>query len=88
MPNISDYGLSIERLSKKDILPGSGAISDPKWQEVRKSMKGVSTTQKLATCRSWLRANNSSPQSKIQVMNYLNALKRGGQLDDNNNVAR
>ena len=43
-------------------------------------MKGTSTDTKLVMCREWLEQSRFSWASKVQVMNYINALKRGGQL--------
>jgi hypothetical protein len=54
------------------------AVKDEKWQEVRRSMKGVSLIEKYNTLERWLRKNSHSEKSKIQVTNYVNALKRGG----------
>lgn len=56
------------------------AVRDPQWQEFRKSLKGLSTEEKLNKLRSWLLRHPGSKKAQIQVQNYKNALKRGGQL--------
>ena len=67
------------------------AISSPDWQIVRVAMKGTTTMKKLETLRDWLAGSSeqsSSAKRKVQVMNYINAIKRGGQLDINGYVQR
>lgn len=66
-------------LKKKDIQPTSPAIKDAKWQAFRKSLKGLPTAEKLRKLKQWQR-QNPGKKSAIQVTNYINALKRGGQL--------
>jgi len=63
------------KLKREEILR---AIKDPKWQELRKMMKGKSLSRKRQMLNEWLKRNNNSKKSQIQVTNYLNALKRGG----------
>jgi hypothetical protein len=55
-------------------------VKDEKWQEIRLSMKGTTTAQKVQTLREWLDYNDRSFSSRVQVINYVNALKRGGQV--------
>ena len=66
------------------------AIKDEEWQTFRKSLKGVSTHEKLERLKdyylTWGGAQNNKVQT--QVCNYINALKRGGQLDCNYEVQR
>jgi hypothetical protein len=60
------------------------AIDEPHWQEIRLSMKGIPTDNKLGRCRLWLTDKCTTvpiEQREIQVMNYLNALARGGQIE-------
>ena len=73
-------GLTIQKTKKTDIAPDSAIIRDPAWQEFRKSLKGIPTTEKLNQLSGWLKKQKHSTQSNVQVSNYLNALKRGGQL--------
>lgn len=67
----------LPKLKKVDISPTSPAISDPAWQEFRKSLKGLPTTTKLRRLRNW-RRSHPGQKSNIQVTNYINALKRAG----------
>ena len=48
------------------------------WQKIRKSMLGKSLSFKYKVLGDWLSKNKYSYQSKVQVHNYVNALKRGG----------
>ena len=54
------------------------AVKDTSWQKTRKSMLGTTLETKFETLYMWLESNNYSVKSKIQVTNYINALKRGG----------
>ena len=72
------------------------AVADPKWQEFRKGLKGLSTQDKLTdlrqyferTRKQWLgnyTGSRTSDYSKyldasVQVDNYIKSLCRGGQL--------
>lgn len=76
------------------------AIKDQQWQKLRVSMKGKSTEEKLKMCRDWLRVGFLAEPFKasesglgydiaiIQVTNYINALKRGGQLSREGQIQR
>ena len=57
------------------------AIKDQHWQEVRLSMKGMTTDQKIDTLY-WFMAQRGRDDkvATICVQNYVNALKRGGQI--------
>lgn len=55
-------------------------IKCPEWQAIRVSMKGTTTRHKLLRCKKHLIDQEYSHAAKVQVMNYVNALKRGGQL--------
>ena len=55
------------------------AIQDEEWQFFRVSLKGQDTLAKLRLLSVWL-AVHRGPNSSVQVENYVNALKRGGQL--------
>ena len=52
------------------------AIKEEAWQRVRISMKGTTLEEKIAICNNWLKEKDFSDKSKIQVINYINALKR------------
>lgn len=56
------------------------AVKDAHWQNVRLSMKGMSTRQKLDILRLYLIQQKFRRAASIQVNNYLDALRRGGQL--------
>lgn len=72
-----------DQLLFKDIYPLTHEIIAKNvyvndWQAIRKYMLGSSLTFKYNTLKNWLNFNSYSRQSKIQVHNYVNALKRGG----------
>ena len=63
------------------------AIADPYWQQVRLSMKGISTSDKLIVCRNYMREQEAKAKTDharrmivVRIDNYINALLRGGQL--------
>ncbi len=77
------------------------AVADENWQSFRMSLKGLPTDVKLAKLLSRYetasRIANMEPttlhleawkRTRIQVWNYLNALRRGGQLDGTYTVRR
>lgn len=77
----------------------AGAVHDPDWQKVRLSMKGVTTQRKLEILKDWREINMAysgaeyirgvlDERAKIQIDNYLGALRRGGQLDMQNMIQR
>lgn len=68
-------------------------VKDTNWQRCRLSMKGVRTEKKLDICWAWLNretiaGGTISLRTKIQVSNYINALKRGGQLHVDGTIKR
>jgi Ni,Fe-hydrogenase III component G len=65
-----------EKLSRDDIMK---CIKNKKWQAFRKTLKGQSTTTKLQRLRQY-KASNPGHCSTVVVRNYINALKRGGQI--------
>ncbi len=67
------------KLKKSEIQPGSPAIRDTEWQKFRKSLKGLSTEAKLRKLHTW-QQTHPGHKAKVQVQNYINALKRGGQI--------
>lgn len=70
------------------------AVKNTVWQEYRKSLKGLPTHSKLDKLEVWLVAppygiaSPSYEDRHTQVDNYLNALKRGGQLNHNLEVIK
>jgi hypothetical protein len=65
-------------------------MQDPEWQKLRISMKGIPTHEKLVKLRSWwhTHAREAALRTEVQVGNYLGALRRGGQLNDDNQVRK
>lgn len=68
-------------------------VQDAEWQRFRLSMKGMSTRGKLGKLRmrraQFLSQDGTQLKKyQVQIDNYINALKRGGQLDLNCNVVR
>jgi hypothetical protein len=65
------------------------AVADKSWQQFRLSLKGLSTSEKLQRLGIWRhRGTAISRSTQVQVDNYINALKRGGQLDKDGKVVR
>lgn len=60
------------------------------WQRVRLSMKGKPTHVKLSILMDHWKANwqTDLTATKVQVFNYLGALRRGGQLNDKNQIRK
>lgn len=65
------------------------------WQQVRLSMKGINTVDKLDVLHAYWAKNygklgvvDGHDVCAIQVGNYLGALRRGGQLDDENRIRK
>lgn len=57
------------------------AIKDEDWQVLRGSLKGQSLELKYAALTHWLKVSQNAPQlhrRKLQVGNYVNALRRAG----------
>jgi len=57
-------------------------ISDSQWQKLRVSLKNTSLETKISACNRWLELNKYSYASKIQIINYINALKRSSYSKD------
>ena len=68
--------LHFGKLTQAEILR---AVKDPDWQRFRVSLKGKTTEQKLRELERWLELHPGR-DAEIRVTNYINALKRGGQL--------
>lgn len=56
------------------------AVRVPEWQALRLSLLGMPLEYKYRELTRWLHEPSSIPQTtrRIQVANYVNALKRGG----------
>jgi hypothetical protein len=64
------------------------AVRNEVWQRFRLSIKGTSTEVKLERLDSYRLAYPDDLDTRVCIDNYINALRRGGQLDLNNNVQR
>jgi len=72
------------RLSMEQI---HAAVKNPEWQKFRESLKGKTTRNKLKALEEYLtpappvdEGDVSTTYPYVRVMNYLNALARGGQI--------
>lgn len=68
-------------------------VQDLDWQKIRKSMKGRPTTTKLDLLEEYYLRNleqfaRDRERFHIQASNYINALKRGGQLNIQREVVK
>ena len=69
-------------------------VNDSEWQRFRLSLKGVSTQAKIRQLNIRRESNLDKASGKlgrrhqVQIDNYINALKRGGQLDLNCVIVR
>lgn len=63
-------------------------VQDKEWQAFRASIKGTTTLFKLSKLLWWYQTRPLVEHSKVQVGNYLNALKRAGILDSNYRVVK
>ncbi len=62
--------------------------NNKQWQTFRESLKGKPTHKKLEALRDWMDFHPDEAAAKVQVGNYLGALRRGGQLDSRNRVRK
>lgn len=80
---MNNWPYKIVSLTRQEI---DDAIQDDHWQQVRLSMKGVATPEKLRILKDYrTQCINSgkgtlSRKHQVQIDNYINALLRGGQL--------
>lgn len=79
---MKSWPFKIDRWSPQQIAE---AVKNDEWQAFRRSLKGQTTENKLI----WLRARYAGIrekyarvpwEEKCRIDNYINALKRGGQL--------
>ena len=66
-------------------------VKNKRWQMFRLLLKGLYTYEKLIRLDQWLRDEVSeTPPHVVRtcVDNYINALRRGGQLNENYEVVR
>jgi hypothetical protein len=74
-----------EPLTRAEILD---SVRDPEWQRRRITMIGLPTEDKLHHLILWLSADPDSQRRHVQVINYVNALKRSGHLDAQGRIAK
>ncbi len=67
--------VKMRKLTREEIQK---AIKDPKWQETRISMKGKTIQEKGRILVDWFKKAKDKKQAEVQIINYWNALKRGG----------
>lgn len=58
----------------------AAAINDPIWQKLRISLLGTTLAFRHKTLSYYVGYSNMQPFVRIQVTNYVNALKRGGMI--------
>jgi hypothetical protein len=63
-------------------------VHDLEWQKFRLGLKRSTTERKLEQLLKWYQERPNREHSKVQVGNYLNALKRAGILDSNYQVVK
>ncbi len=69
-------------------------VQAPSWQRWRLSMKGLPTHKKLQKLLEWRdmhivrETGFITRRTEVQIDNYLGALRRGGQLDENNLIKK
>lgn len=56
------------------------AVREEGWYELRKTMKGTTMDERYDILMKWLEEHRFDERSRIQVSNYVNALKRAGML--------
>lgn len=87
---MSSWEHPVEHTSVKDIT--AHAVNNATWQKYRLAMKGKPTAEKLSMLRSWRSAHmvdGKVPKAtQVQIDNYINALKRGGQLTKEGKIQR
>ncbi|MEM4720880.1 MAG: hypothetical protein QXT73_02285 [Candidatus Methanomethylicaceae archaeon] len=59
------------------------AVKDPEWQKFREGLRGLSLEVRLRKLIEWLKHRNYERVAIIQVINYINALKRAGMIKNN-----
>jgi hypothetical protein len=72
---MNKWPFEVSYIQASEIAP---AINNAEWQAFRISLKGISTPQKLIRLAQWPRRERADV---VRIDNYINALKRGGQLN-------
>lgn len=63
-------------------------VNDEEWQKFRRILKGVPTFKKLEMLSIRRNSNVMNRRRQVQLDNYVNALRRGGQLNLKNEVVK
>ena len=56
------------------------AVDSKNWQEFREKLRNVPLSYRYEMLEQWVETNKNAMQARIQVTNYVNALKRAGML--------
>jgi hypothetical protein len=56
------------------------AVDSKDWQTFRETLRGLPLPYRYSLLEKWVIDNNNAMQARIQVTNYVNALKRAGML--------
>ena len=67
--------LKLRKLKREEIQK---AINNESWQNFRKSLKEHDTKEKLDLLKWWYGRAVDKNLAEVQIINYINALKRGG----------
>lgn len=65
----------LRKLSRAEI---KWAVNDISWQMFRVCLKGECLEKKYFELRKWKRQASNPRKAEVQIINYINALKRGG----------
>jgi hypothetical protein len=60
-----------------------GAVADAEWQEFREKLHGIPLSFRYDMLKQWVdrhQGGTNENNARIQVTNYVNALKRAGML--------
>lgn len=78
-PTVGDWHALVmgTRISRKMIRD---AVREEEWYDLRKEMHGVPLPGRYGMLINWLNSHHWDERSRIQVSNYVNALKRAGMI--------
>lgn len=68
--------IALKKIVKNDLF--YKAINDTDWQKIRVSLLRTSTQHKYEVLKAFLKRRAYDELAQIAVLNYINALKRGG----------
>jgi len=66
--------LTVDDVTREEI---QRYVDDSEWQDFRKQLKGETIPDKYKMLKNWL-DTHPTRKAKVQVTNYVNALKRAG----------